>query len=146
MKHSSCYRHQGFTLIELMIALVILGLLAVVAIPAYNGYAQRSKLAEAMSNLSNLRLQMEQNFQDNRTFAAAGTTCAIANFAGNDFNFTCTAPTPTTFTWTATSKTTMGTAGDFTYSIDQNGNQLTSKFAGKASASTCWEVRPGKCS
>ncbi len=137
---------SGFTLIELMIAITIVAILASVAIPAYNSYTQRTKLAEGMTTLSNLRLQMEQYYQDNRSYATAGTKkCAIPAPTGNDFSFSCTAPTPTTYVWTATSKGSSLGAGRFVYDIDQNGNRKTLKFDGGASTSTCWEIRPGKC-
>lgn len=137
----------GFTLVELMIAIAVIAILASVAIPAYNSYTLRTRLAEGMTTLSDLRLQMEQYFQDNRSFAIAGTTrCAIPSPAGNDFSFSCKAPTPTTFVWTATSKGGALGASSFIYTIDQNGNRKTLAFDGTTSSSTCWEIRPGKCS
>ncbi len=142
-----CDSNSGFTLIEMLIILTIIGILASIAIPAYNNYTQRSKLAEGMTTLSNLRLQMEQYYQDNRSYATAGTTnCAITAPAGNDFTFSCTALTPTTYVWTATSSGSSLGSGNFVYTIDQDGNRATTKFKGSTATSTCWEVRPGKCS
>ena len=45
-------RRSGFTIVELMIAVAILGVLATLAIPAFMGYVNRSKSSEALSNLN----------------------------------------------------------------------------------------------
>ena len=71
---------QGFTLIEVMITVAIIGILAAVAYPSYTDYVRKSHIQEAFSNLSAYRAKLEQYYQDNRAFAASATatTCGGA--------------------------------------------------------------------
>ena len=55
-------RSRGFTLIELMIAVAIVAILAAIAIPSYSEYIRRSRITEAISALSGMRVKMEQFF------------------------------------------------------------------------------------
>src|ERR1700694_746157 len=105
----------GFTLIELLIAVAIMGILAAIALPAYNQYIVRGKLTEAYSNLLAIRAQSEQWFQDNRTYA--GMPCSTTN--AKYFGYGCSNLSPTTYTVTASG--IAGTDVDgLAFSIDQS--------------------------
>jgi type IV pilus assembly protein PilE len=62
---------SGFSLVELMIVVAVIGILAAAVIPAYTGYVQRSKISEAINTLSEMRVRMERHFQDMRTYEGA---------------------------------------------------------------------------
>ena len=133
---------KGFTLIELMIVIVIISILAGIAIPAYNGYVLRSKLAEPPSILSPLQARMEQYYQDNRNYGVpGGVGCGIPNTnLGNQyFTYACTDPTGTNlhqnFGWTATGMAGTPTAG-YVYTITETGAKSTTIPAGTVTA--CW--------
>lgn len=130
---------KGFTLIEVMIVVAIIGILAAIAMPSYTAYVQRSKAAEATSILANLRVRMEQSYQDNR-FYTCPTAAQLANGA-QFFAYACAlgAP-PQTYTLAATGVAAQGMTS-FTFSIDQN-NAKTSTFNGTVGA-TCWLTRYG---
>lgn len=73
---------KGYTLIELLIVIGIIGILAAIAIPGYIGQQRRATRTEAYTNLENLRLLEEQFFAENGRYTASKGTCA-ANNPGN---------------------------------------------------------------
>lgn len=142
-------RPAGFTLIELMIVVTVIAILAAVALPAYNDYLRRSKISEAVAGLSDVRVKMEQFFQDNRTYAgacAAGTV-APTPASTNNFDFACSNLAATTYTVTATGK---GAMLNFVYTIDQNNTRTTlnvpSDKGWTGAGNGCWVLRKdGSC-
>lgn len=147
---------KGFTLIELMIVVVIVGILSVVALPAYTDYIMKGKIPDATSNLAAKRVQMEQWFQDNRRYNSAvnATTCGINTSADTTssqyFTFTCVTPADgNSYLLTATGNNP-GSMKDFTYTINEsNAKQTTAAPDGWAAAAmpaTCWITgKGGKC-
>jgi len=142
---------RGFTLIELMIVVSIVGVLAAIALPTYFEQIQRSKLNDGITKLSDAKSKMDKYFFDQRTYQnTAGTACGITfpAVAGKDdyFIITCTAPLATTYLITATGVPANGLSSSFIYTVSQNGLKSSSGPAGWAGAPTCWAVRKdGSC-
>jgi prepilin-type N-terminal cleavage/methylation domain-containing protein len=70
---------KGYTLIELLIVIGIIGILAAIAIPGYIGQQRRAIRTEASTNLENLRLIEEQFFAENGRYTASKGVCAADN-------------------------------------------------------------------
>jgi len=71
--------NNGFTLIEILISMAILGILAAIAIPAYNGYIKVARMSEAHNNLAALRLAEEEHFLENNSYFDGTDTADLAS-------------------------------------------------------------------
>src|SRR4051812_30348706 len=76
---------KGFTLIELMIVVAIIGILAAVALPAYQDYTIRAKVSELMLTASGFRTSVTEKAQTDNTLGSAGsglTVTAVGKVSG----------------------------------------------------------------
>ncbi len=143
---SSRGRLAGFTLIEVMITVAIVAILAAVALPSYREYIMRGNIPEATSRLATKQVQMEQFFQDNRTYVG-GTGCIADTATSRYFDFVCNdggdVVTATTYTITAVGK---GSMAGFSFTINQAGARTTRAVTSgwtAPSPNTCWATKKG---
>lgn len=157
-------RSPGFTLIELMIVVAIIGILAAIAVPAYSEYVKKGRRSDAKAALLSLQLAQEKYRANCIQFAtkiAAANTCTttLSNTADDTHNLigSSTSPdghytlsitplpaaasdTPTKYSITATAPSTSLQYTDTncrSLTIDQDGVK-TSKNSSNAASTGCW--------
>lgn len=125
-------RNKGFTLIELMIAVLVVGILAAIAIPTYTQYVQRANRSAAQQFMLEVASRAEQYRLDVRAypsgFASEGGDLVISipgevsKYYDPSLSATNTA-TPPTFTVTAAPKAGTTQEGTATLTLDSAGNK-----------------------
>ena len=71
-------KQQGFTLIELMIVVAIIGILAAIAIPAYQDYTIRAQVSEGLNLSGGAKAAVTEYFQDRGAMPADNTEAGLA--------------------------------------------------------------------
>ncbi|MCH8943771.1 MAG: pilin [Proteobacteria bacterium] len=74
-------KQQGFTLIELMIVVAIIGILAAIAIPAYQDYTIRAQVSEGLNLSGGAKAAVTEYFQDRGTMPTTNSMAGLADAA-----------------------------------------------------------------
>ncbi len=141
-------KDSGFSLIELMIVVTVIGIIAAFAFPAYTDYVRSAKISEATSALVDMRVKMEQYFQDNRGYTGAcgavGTSIAPLPAPTQNFRFECNPP-PDATTYTVSAIGINSMAG-FNYSVNQANVRTASITPWSVQNANCWVMKKnGSC-
>lgn len=129
-----CRRESGFTLIELMITVVVVGLLAAIAVPSYQRYAVRAKRAEAKAALMDLAAREERFYANQMQFAALADLGVSATTEQGYYTLSV-ALTNAAQGFTATATPTFADTRCGNLTIDQAGNRGVS---GTTPVAECW--------
>jgi len=143
----------GFTLVEVMITVAIVAILAAVAMPSYQNYVRRGQLSDAFTTLADMRVKMEQHYQDNRFYGPDAATANCATLPGYSafpvsttyFTLSCAAGAAPSQTYTLTATGIGGLTTGYDYTLNQSGTKGTTRFANSASTAACWLSKAAGC-
>lgn len=127
MHSQTCRRQHGFTLLELLVTVVIVGIVAAVALPAYSQYVVRSNRTAAQAYLMELSQAQAQYMADSRSYADSIDDLQLPVpehvDARYEIDIEVDAGPPQGFTITATPRAGSSQADDDVLSIDQAGTR-----------------------
>ncbi len=138
-------KHNGFTLIELMVTVAIVGILAAIALPAYTSYINQANRSDAKAVLLENVQFLERNYTENNKYhqTSSGTAITLPVYVSPEsgttlYNISAPTLTATTYTLTATPDSSGRMADDECGSLSIN--QLGQKSVSGATldANTCW--------
>lgn len=135
----------GFTLVELMITVGIVGILAAIAIPAYNAYVRQANRTDATRTMLQDAQALQRCYSQYFTYLpTAPATCPIVagttNSPAGYYSITVAIPTATTYTITATPQNPPQTndTSCTTFTLQSSGQETAQNSAAADSTSTCW--------
>ncbi|HAS8194227.1 TPA: prepilin-type N-terminal cleavage/methylation domain-containing protein [Vibrio vulnificus] len=133
-KHSS-----GMTLIELLIAVVIVGILASISYPSYKNYVIESHRTVAKADLVKIQLALEHGYNGGYQWSqiVSGGSCTICDSSSDRYEFEVTSSSTISYTITATAKTDKGQSNDPCLA-NETIKKMTLDSTNQAKPTACW--------
>lgn len=137
-------RHSGFTLIETMIAVAIVGILAAIAVNSYSSYVRRTNRTDATRTMMQDAQSLQRCYSQNFTYLPAvpcATTAGTANSPSGYYSVTITIPaTATSYTITATPIAAPQTKDTqcASFTLTSSGAQSALNSGGTDATKACW--------
>lgn len=129
-------KQEGFTLMEIMIVVVVVGLLTTLMLPAYQKYTDRARRGDGITALLDASLKQEKYRADSVTYAGTLSSIPVAATSAEGYYNLSIVGTPTGSSYLMTAAPTGIQSGDDcgTFAIDQNGPNHTGSYAD----ADCW--------
>lgn len=141
---ASARSERGFTLIELMITVAIVGLLAAIGYPSYIQYVRQGRIVEAQGELATLRVRLEQYYQDNRNYGSSASACGVSIPGLPTFAFSCSwGPGATSQSFVAQAAG-LGAMDGYVFTVDDSNTRRTTRFEGASITAACWWKKRGE--
>ncbi|HSV54221.1 MAG TPA: type IV pilin protein [Burkholderiaceae bacterium] len=128
-------RSSGFTLIELMVAVAVIGILAAIAYPSYQDQIRKSRRAEAQSTLMSIAGRQQQFLLDTRSYADSVATLNLNVPTSVSPHYTVTI---TVSAATSTLPAFTATAAPIGRQVSDKCATLTVTHSGAKAPTTCW--------
>lgn len=133
-------RLRGMTLVELLIAVVIVGIIAAIAYPSYSNHAITAHRTVALSDISRIQLELETTYNAGYDWSGiiSGGSCTICDSDADRFSFSIASSATAAYTITATAKSDRGQDGDSCFPSGQD-KEITLTSTNIESPSACWD-------
>lgn len=131
-------KDSGFTLIELMIVVIVIGILAAIAIPSYTEYTRQARRSDAQSTMLEIQLALEKHRANAASYATYAGTMPTSTY----YTFSVTGTSATAYTINAAAKngtSQQGDTGCTAMTMNESSIKCPGPDASCATHTACWK-------